>query len=418
MVLNSKLSRLAAVAAIAVTAAACGSSAGGGSPSAGGSSSSSSGSGSSGAPIKIGGTLGLTGILSVTSVEYNAVYNYWAKQVNAQGGLLGRKVVMDIKNDNSTPATAQSEYQTLLTQDNVDLLLAPYATFVGVPVVPLAHADGKLLFNGGFVGIQYFDQSQGSMIGSYTYQEPDYPRGIFEAVKSLPANQRPTKVGILTNNNPFTVVARDGYKGQGGALRFAKQDGLKVAFNETYSGTTTDFTAAVNRAKAAGVDMFIILGLPNDEDSIVKTMQVQGFKPKLTCVCGSQATTLPNWPQLGSATNGMVGTTVAWPSQNFPGMSAVDAFAKSRGEAVTPTYDYVAYAILQVIQQAVDGAKTLDQSKLKSYIYSHTFHTAVGNLKFQSNGTPPFSEVLTQTVNGKQQPVWPASVATAKLAAQ
>jgi branched-chain amino acid transport system substrate-binding protein len=409
MVVNSKKSLyLAMIGVLVVSLAACSSSKG----------SSSVNSGGLQGTIKIGGTLGLTGKLSATSVEYQAIYDYWAQKVNASGGLLGRKVVMDIKNDNSTPLTAQGEYQTLLTSDKVDMLLAPYATFMGVPVVPVAHAAGKVLFNGGFVGLQYFDQSQGWMVGSYTYQEPDYSRGVFEALNGLAASQRPTKLGVLTNNNPFTIVARDGYKGQGGAIAFAKQAGMSVAFNETYSGTTIDFTAAVQKAKAASVDMFMILGLANDEDNIVKTMNVLGFKPKITCTCGSQATTLPNWTQLGNATNGIVGTTVAWPSQNFTGSADVASFSKSRGEAIVPTYDYVAYAILQVLQQAVAGAGTLDQGKIKDYIYSHTFDTAVGKIKYLSNGTPEYSEVITQTVNGQQNPVWPSSVATAKLVTQ
>ena len=399
---STKLFLTGVTCALAVSLVACGSSGGG--------------AGSSSGPITIGGTLGLTGSLSESSQEYQAIYQYWARQVNTSGGLLGRKVVMDIKNDNSTPSTAQSDYESLVTSDNVDLLLAPYATFVGAPIVPLAKSAGKLLFNGGFVGEQYFQQDKGWMVGTYTYQEPEYTRGLFAEVKSLPAAQRPAKVGILTNDNPFTLVARDGYKGQGGAISYAKQDGLKVVFNQTYSATTTDFTSAIQRAKAAGVDMLVILGLPDDEDNIVKQAHVLGFTPKLMCVCGSQATTLPNWPQLGAATNDVVGTTSSWPSQNFPGESAVVKFGESRHEAVIPTYDFVAYASLQVIQQAVEGAKSLDQQKLKAYIYSHTFKTAVGTLRYNADGTTPFSQVLTQTADGRQQPVWPSSVATAKLA--
>ena len=401
-----KLSLAGAAVTLAVTLAACASGGGGGGAS-----------GSGSGPIKIGGTLGLTGILSASSQEYQAVYQDWAKQVNASGGLLGRKVVMDIKNDNSTPSTAQSEYQTLLTSDNVDLLLAPYATFIGAPIVPMVKSAGKILFNGGFVGKQYFQQADGWMVGTYTYQEPDYTRGLFEAIKGLPPSQRPTKVGILTNDNPFTLVARDGYQGQGGAIRYANQDGLKVVFSQTYSATTTDFTAALQRAQAQGVDMLVILGLPNDEDAIVKQAHVLGFTPKVMCTCGSQATTLPNWPQLGAATNGVIGTTVAWPNQHNPGMQTVVNFAKARGESVVPTYDFVAYASLQVIQQAVEGAKTLNQQKLRAYIHSHTFKTVIGDIRYNADGTTPFSEVITQTVNGRQQPVWPGSVATAKLTA-
>lgn len=413
MTLSWRMPAAIAAALAIATVVGCSSSPGGGT--GGSSTGGSGGSSSSSAPITIGGTLGLTGALSVTSVEYDAVYKYWAKQVNASGGLLGRKVSLNIMNDNSTASTAQADYQTLLTQDNVDLLLAPYATYIGVPVVPLARSAGKLLFNGGFVGEQYFDQADGWMVGTYTYQEPYYTEGVFKAVEQLPASQRPTKVAILTNDNPFTLVARDGYKGQGGAIQFAKQDGMKVVYSQTYSATTTDFTSAVTRAKASGADMFIILGLPDDEDDIVKEAHALGYEPKVMCTCGSQATTLPNWPSMGSATDDVLGTTVAWPSQGFPGMAQVDAFSKSRGEAVVPTYDYVAYAALQVLQQAVEGAKTLNQQTLKNYIYSHAFHTVVGNITYNKNGTTNFSEVITQTVKGVQKPIWPSSVATAKL---
>jgi branched-chain amino acid transport system substrate-binding protein len=384
-------------------------------------SSSGTGSGNPGAsskPIKIGGTLGLTGSLSITAVEYKEVYDFWAKKVNAAGGLLGRRVSMDIKNDNSTAATAQSLYQTLISSDRVDLLLGPYATFVGVPVVPIARAANKVLFNGGFVGLQYFNQADGWMVGTYTYQEPDYSRGVFDSIASLPADQRPTKVAILTNNTPFTLVARDGYKGEGGVVNNAKKANMKVVFNETYSSTTTDFTAAIQRAKSAGADLFFVLGMPNDSDNIIKTEHVLGYQPKITCACGAQATTLPNWTQLGSATEGVVGTTVAWPTQKNNGAQDVESFSQSRGEKVVPAYDYVAYSVLQVLQQAVEGAKTLDQNKLKNYIHSHTFDTAVGKIKYQANGTPNYSEVITQTVKGVQQPIWPANIATAKLALQ
>lgn len=406
------ISLVATSVLVATSLMACSSGAtGSGSAASGGSSPSAA----SKAPITIGGTLGLTGSLNVTAVEYKAVYDYWAQQVNKNGGLLGRRVVMDIKNDNSNAASAQSLYQTLLTTDHVDLLLGPFATFVGVPVVPLALSAHMILFNGGFVGLQYFDEAQGWMVGTYTYQEPDYARGLFQAIATLPAAQRPTKLAVLTNNTPFTVVARDGYKGTGGVLRLAKNAGMQVVFNQSYSSTTTDFTSAINRAKAAGADMLVVLGTPNDSDNIIKTAHVLGFTPKIICACGAQVTTLPNWNQLGSATNYVVGTTVAWPTQNTTGMSALVAFSKSRGETVVPTYDFVAYAILQVLQQAVTGAGTLNQDKLKTYIYSHSFSTVVGTFRYHANGTPDYSQVVTQTVNGKQQPIWPQSLATGHL---
>ncbi len=368
-----------------------------------------------GAPITIGGTLGLTGSFSEPSADYDAVYKLWQQQVNSSGGLLGRPVKITILNDNSSPSTAATEYQTLISQDHVDFLLAPYTTYVGAPIVPIARAAGKILFNGGFVGIQYFNQDKGWMVGSYTYQEPEYPEGVFKLIESMPASKRPTKIAILTDENPFTVVAQNGYDHAGGALGYARQYHLKVVFDQEYPSTTTDFTQLVEKAKASGAQVLIVLGLPDDSDLIAKTVKVIGWKPALECMCGSQVTTLANWPSLGSATDGVLGTDVAWVTQNYPGLSMLQAFASKRHEQVIPNYDITALAILQMLQQGVEGAKSIDQTKVRAWLLSHEVHTAVGNFRLNKNGTTPFNEIVTQTIGSQQKPVWPPSVATAKL---
>ncbi len=371
----------------------------------------------SGAPITIGGTLGLTGAFSEPSAEYRQVYQLWQHQVNARGGLLGRPVKITIMNDNSSPSTAATEYQTLISQDHVDFLLAPYTTYVGAPIVPIARAANKILFNGGFVGIQYFDQDKGWMVGSYTYQEPDYPKGVFKLIEAMPANKRPKKVAILAAQNPFTIVGEKGYNGVGGAINYAKQAHMQVVFDEEYPASTTDFTQVVQKAKASGAQVLIVLGLPDDSDLIAKTVKVIGWKPTIECMCGSQVTTLANWPSLGSATNGVLGTDVAWVTQKFPGLALLQRFANQRHETVIPNYDVTAYAILQMLQQSVEGTHSLNQAKIRAWLLSHKVQTAVGTFKLNANGTTPFNEIVTQTIGKKQEPVWPPSVATAKLVA-
>ena len=364
-------------------------------------------------PIVIGGTLGLTGAFAEPSTDYKAVYDRWLEHVNKKGGLLGRPVKMVIYNDESTPTVAQSLYSRLLDQDQVDLVLAPYTTFIGGAIVPIVLSHQKLLFNGGFVGINIFKNAKGSIIGSYTYQEPDYTRGLFELIKGLPKDKQPKRVAVFTAQNPFPIVVRDGAGGVGGALNFAKAAGMSVVVNEQYPPNTTDFTGLVQKAKAANADMLLELGLPNDSLQVARTVQQQGYKPLFFCTCGSQVTTLSAWPKLGSAAEGVIGTTVSWPSQGYTSLAELaDAF-KARGYDTLPTYAIVGYAILQVIEQAVEGSKTLDQQKLKAYIHSHEFKTVAGNFHYQEDGTPVFSEVILQYINGKNQVLWPKDAQTA-----
>lgn len=364
-------------------------------------------------PVVVGGTLGLTGAFAGPSAEYKAVYDRWLDQVNKAGGLLGRPVKMTIYNDESTPTIAQSLYNRLIDQEHADLLLAPYTTVVGGAIVPIAMSHHMMLFNGGFVGINIFDNAKGWIVGTYTYQEPDYPRGIFELIKTLPEAQRPKRVAILTAQNPFTIVAREGFQGQGGALNFAKAAGMSVVVDEQYPPNTTDFTGLIQKAKAGNADLLVELGLPNDELQVARTVKQQDYKPAIFCICGSQMTTLPAWPKLGDAGEGVMGTTISWPNQPFPGLADLAAFFKARGYDALPSYGVVSQAILEVMTQAVNGAKTLDQEKLKTYIQSNTFHTVAGDIKYQPNGTPIYREVMLQFLHGKNEVVWPAEYKTA-----
>ena len=366
-------------------------------------------------PIVIGGTLGLTGPFAGPSSEYKFVYDYWQTQVNAAGGLLGRSVKLLIYNDEGVPTTAQSLYQRLLDQDKVDLVLAPFTTFVGGAIVPIVMSHKMLLFNGGFVGINLFDAAGGSMFGTYTHQEPDYTRGLFEMIDKLPASEKPTKVAILTSQNPFPIIVRDGYKGVGGALNFAQARHMKIVLNEEYPPSTADFTGLLERVKQSGADMLLALTTPNDGLAIVRTAYQVGVKPKIICACGAEISTLPAFAKLGSAANGIISTTISSSKDNYPGYSKLAAMMRSHGYVDIPTYATVAYSILQVLEQAVRQSGTLDQAKLREYILHHDFETANGKLHFGPTGVPAYSQLNTQWQGTHNVMIWPPNRATGKV---
>jgi len=73
-------------------------------------------------------------------------------------------------------------------------------------------------------------------------------------------------------------------------------------------------------------------------------------------------------------------------------------------------YDKVAlaWASLQVYEQAIKGVKSLDQEKIRDYIRTETFDLVVGPTRFADNGMPTISTLLdVQWVDGKRIVVWP-----------
>src|SRR5581483_7957525 len=86
-----------------------------------------------GPPIKIGMSMPQTGGLAGGGKPSLLGIEIWRDDVNAKGGLLGRKVELVVYDDKSSAAETPALYAKLIDVDKVDLLFAPYAT---VPTAP------------------------------------------------------------------------------------------------------------------------------------------------------------------------------------------------------------------------------------------------------------------------------------------
>ena len=128
------LSLTAAAIALAARAAGCGSSGSSG--------------GSSKQPIVIGTSLSLSGDFSADGQAYQKGYEFWAAQVNAHGGILGRQVQLKILNDNSSTTQVVTNYQTLISSDHVALTLGPFSSLLTAPAAAVAHRYGFAFVEG------------------------------------------------------------------------------------------------------------------------------------------------------------------------------------------------------------------------------------------------------------------------------
>ncbi|MGP3535004.1 amino acid ABC transporter substrate-binding protein [Microbacterium sp. RD1] len=365
-------------------------------------------------PIVIGGTLGLTGTYATAAAAYRETYDYWVEQVNDSGGLLGREVELKIYDDESNPQTAQTLYQQLINEDDVDLLLAPYATAVGGAVVPLAERAGKLLFNGGFFSKELHSKYPDTMVTGWPYQDTEATYPLFDYLESLPEAERPSTVAIATAQNPAFLAARDGYDGEGGALARAEELGMEVVVDEEYDQSATDFSALIQRVSQSGAEVFLGLSAPNDAGLIATAVSQSGYDPDFYCSCGSQVTTLPNWPALGDAAVNVFANSAASTAQDTPGLAELAAHLdESLGMTTLPSYAAVGYTALQVLQQAVEKAGSLDDDTVRAAVAEGTFDTVVGEVTYNDDGTIAFNGLLLQFQSAGNQVIWPADQATA-----
>ena len=338
-------------------------------------------------PIKIGFGMALTGPLAPNGKMSLLAMKIWEEDVNAKGGLLGRPVKLVYYDDQSSPATIPGIYTKLLDVDKVDLAVSAYASTQIAPAMPVMIQRNKLyisLFGTGINDEFNYDRYF-SMLPSGPTPKPTFTKGLFEV--AMQQNPKPQTVAMIAADSEFARNALDG------ARENAKKAGLKVVYDKTYPPSTTDFAPIVRAVQAANPDLFVVCSYPLDSVGLVKAVNEIGYKPKMWggAMVGLQATVFKT--QLGPLLNGIVNyeTWIPAKTMQFPGsMELLKKYqARAAAEGVDPLGYYMpvwAYAYLQVLEQAIEATKSLDDGKLADYIRKATFKTTVGDVTFGAKG--------------------------------
>jgi branched-chain amino acid transport system substrate-binding protein len=368
--------------------------------------------------IKIGYSMAMTGGLGPNGKSALLAQKIWEEDVNAKGGLLGRKIKLIYYDDQSNPSTVPGIYTKLLDVDKVDLVIGGYATAMLAPAMPVVMQRKKLFI--GLLGLgvnsEFNYPNYFVMIPSGPDPKPAFTKGFFDI--AMAQNPKPTTVAIVAADQEFSRNASDGARANAKAL------GLQIVYDKTYPPSTTDYTSIVRAIQATNADIVVVCSYPPDSVGIVRAVNEVGFKPKLIGggMVGLQNTALK--AQLGPLLNGFVNYDFWLPVEKmqFPGVDDLmkKYQARAAAEGVDPLGYYMApqaYAQMQVLQQAIEGTKSLDDQKLADYIRAGTFKTVLGDVKFgrggewsaprvlqiqfqnvQGNGVDQFKDVKTQVV--------------------
>jgi branched-chain amino acid transport system substrate-binding protein len=349
----------------------------------------------SGEPIKIGYGISQTGGLAPNGKSALLAQKIWEDDINARGGLLGRPVKLVYFDDQTNPATVPGIYTKLLDVDKVDLIIGGYGTNMLAPAMPVVIQKKKMLIGlfGLAVNSEFHYPNYFAMIPSGPVPKPAFTQGFFGV--AMAQSPKPQTVAIVAADAEFSVNASDG------ARENAKAAGLNVVYDKRYPPASTDFAPIIRAIAATTPDIVVICSYPPDSVGMVKAVNEVGFKPKMIGggMVGLQATAIKT--QLGPLLNGFVNYDF-WlpvPKMNFPGVADFmqKYQAKAATEGVDPLGYYIGpwgYAQLQVLEQAINGTKSLNDDKLADYLRANTFKTLVGDVAFGKDGEWAQSRVL------------------------
>jgi branched-chain amino acid transport system substrate-binding protein len=254
------------------------------------------------------------------------------------------------------------------------------------PAMPIVMQKGKTLIglsaldvNSEFHYPKYF-----SMLPTGPDTKASFTEGFFQIASEQ--NPKPTTVALTSEDAEFARNACEG------ARENAKKFGVKIVYDKTFPPGTTDFSPVIRALQVANADLVVVCSYPLSSAGIVMSANELNFTPKMLggAMIGLQATVLKN--KLKSKLNGIVNYETWVPSPKLLAPAA-DFFQKyqerAKAEGVDPLGSSLggwSYAYFQVLGEAVEGAKSVNDDKVADYLRSHEFHTIMADVRFGSNG--------------------------------
>jgi ABC-type branched-subunit amino acid transport system substrate-binding protein len=359
-------------------------------------------------PVTIGISLPLTGDFSQPGTQARRGYQVWQKLVNADGGILGRKVRLKITDDASNQDTVVSDYTRLITQDKVDLVLGTFSSLLNFPASAVAEKNQKVFVEPAGGAPDMFTRGFKYLFFAQQATAPHQADVFVSYIKSLPAAQRPKTAAFVTQDDPFARPVIESMQSQ------LQDMGVKTTYSKVYPPDTANFQTTASAIAAKKPDLIAQGAVFEDGVGLVRSLKQVGYSPKMLFQTSAPSNAGQYSSGIGKANTEGVFYTVSW-NENAK-TPRNDEFVKTYADMFdneVPAEDAAdAFAAAQVLQQAVGKVGSLDQKKIADYLHGHPVTTILGPLSWDSTGAPQTDFLLAQWQSGKVQIVAPQSAAT------
>ena len=326
--------------------------------------------------IVIGMSTSLTGPLAIIrSAGFQPIYEMWVDEVNKAGGInvkeYGKKLPIELKifDDKSDVGTMTRLTEKLILEDKVDFLFSACGTAMLFAQAPIANKYGYILIGeeGGSRSLQKF--------------KSDFP--YFFSVLNTDIQQMPALAKIFAENNVKTVAITyiedlHGIEYSGTAAAEFAAKGMNVVWSKTHPPDIKDLTPILKSARADNVDAFCCFSYP--DQTILATAQSMelGYNPKAFFL--SVGPYAPFFRDIfkPAGVEGIMGCG-AWNEKSSSAAKEFSAKYKARFKQ-DPNYwgGTIFYASLQIFEQAINTAGTLNQKKIRDIIATKKFNTVLG----------------------------------------
>jgi branched-chain amino acid transport system substrate-binding protein len=323
------------------------------------------------AQIKIGTAGPLTGEYASFGQQMKEGAEQAVADINAKGGLLGQKLVLEVADDACDPKQAVS-VANQLAGDGVKLVAGHFCSGSSIPASKVYADENVLQITPASTNPKFTDEGTWNVFRTCGR---DDQQGLV-AGQYLAKHFGKDKIAILNDNSAY---------GKGLAAETTKAlnaAGVKETLNEAYAPGEKDYSALVSRLKAAGITVIYVGGYHTESGLIIRQAKEQGMKA--TLVGGDALVTKEFWQISGDAGEG---TLMTFPADPRLLASAKDVVAEFKAKNIDPEgYVLYTYGAIQLWAEAVKKAGTTDAKKVAAVMHANTWQTVLGPITFDKKG--------------------------------
>ena len=356
--------------------------------------------------VLVGGAISQTGRYAEPAGRQVNSIKLWVDEVNGRGGLLGHQIALRLLDDKSDTQTAIKLYEKLITEDKVDLLLAPYSSGITEAVANVNERYKMPFVAYGAASSPIWEKGRKYIFNIVAVAE-DYQKGAVHLARQIGVK----KAAIIGEDSLFPRQSGKGAKDWSTKL------GIEIVVEENYPLKQTDFTALLQKIKAAGAEAIFSNSYFADAAAQLRQLREQNINIKL--FSSTVGPGLPNFPeQLGSTAEYVLGFSQWEPLPQIlknPGMKEfIEAYERRYGGEKPNYHAGNAYGSLQVTEAALKKVGNFDNEKLREALATIEVHSAFGRYKVDAKGMNSHEGLTFQILRGQRRVVWPEKWAETK----
>jgi branched-chain amino acid transport system substrate-binding protein len=334
--------------------------------------------------IKIGASAPKTGPLSGGStVTHWPNIELWVHNVNEKGGIQVGDKKMKVElieyDDRTSGEEAVKNIQRLATVDKVDFIVAPYGTGLNLATAPLIAKYGYP-----HIAVSAITDKADEFAKRWpnTFWTLGTSTGLASSVADVLTKLRDkgeigNKVALVNVADAFGIELA-----QAGKPALEKA-GFDIVYETSYPLGTQDLAPVISEAKKAEPDAFVAFSYPPDTFALTDQAKIADLDVGAFYV--GVATAFPAYAgKFGSAANGVIGAGGI--NVDTPEMKA---YFQNHKEVTGKDADYwaspVTYASLQILEQAIERAETIDRAEVIKQLHNAEFDTVMGKVAFDGN---------------------------------